>query len=1085
MNRKIDCLNIPLEDRVAAKVLGALKNEFNKGNITAIMNTENTQNNIAIPEINFLDVANGVADQQENLENPIELNQESLEDRIHREQWVKMSIADVNTKMKELGIPDLLYASGPRKDTIHKNKKSTVAHCLKWARPDKAKEVKEVKEAGDAEEIKKNSKISSEDLKEMIHDIHNFLRNSGIGYGISALKIFNLLYGLKKIEKFDLFDKIELDRSCAFSSLVKLAKDRKDICRMFNTEYLEHLHDSIIQNFLMEELPDHIKEKDLRHLVLEIDTLVELEYSTGEQLSGKIYEYFIGRDESAISELGAYFTNRLIVDYIYDLVDPRLGPDGEVQTMVDPFGGSGGFTGGYIQHLQTQNPNWKTGLGNVFHIDMNNDVVKYAGMEFMCLTQEVPEMGKSLRCENSFTFEFDPEKLFKFIFTNPPYGGDKNSKYGKRLANDKLLKHLKELVKPINDLLDNNKKEAKNPKKFKRVEIPKEQLLLKEKYDKQIKGCLAVERKYTKKFDTSKVSLDNSSNFIRRYAHKHKLTSNDKEGVSLILMMALLAPGGTAVGVLKEGVFFNSTYRELRKHLLTHFKVLKVISVPQDQFENTSTKTSIVIFERPEGQAPSEPLQPEDAAKQSSPKPEVKLQEGGNPPQPRTTQVEFRKLNVLKHSEDKFEWDDKTSTMSLIESADEVYGLDDPIVANATFEEIKAKEWCLDGKKYNVKQLIPGEGFKMVKLGDKKHFQVDNGYAFKKNEYRNDGIPIVRIKNITKDGLDMSGCVFVEKCDKYEKFSIDANDLIITLTGKAPTICKSVLWDIRGAYYLNQRLAKIKSIKYDIKYIYYVFKAVVNSYLNTSTTSGSIQDNITTSQLQSLQIPVPVDPEVTAAWVGRISAPYDLARKMETQLKQLETEVSDEIRRITEEEPCDEFKLGDLCEFNPSRKLECDEIDYVDISSLSNGSITKTTHYKIKDAPSRAKRLVKKYDIIYSTVRPKQRNYTIIEKSGLVVSTGFAVIVPKDRSMLRYIFGCITSDDAVHKLSTMAYGSNYPTINVDILSKIQIKIPKDKALIEELKVKFQQIEQCKGTLRDAEEQFKTQVDELGKAALKK
>ena len=33
------------------------------------------------------------------------------------------------------------------------------------------------------------------------------------------------------------------------------------------------------------------------------------------QLSGKIYEYFIGRDETAISELGAYFTDRHITKY--------------------------------------------------------------------------------------------------------------------------------------------------------------------------------------------------------------------------------------------------------------------------------------------------------------------------------------------------------------------------------------------------------------------------------------------------------------------------------------------------------------------------------------------------------------------------------------------------------------------------------------------------------------------------------------------------------------------------------------------------------------------------------------------------
>jgi len=47
-----------------------------------------------------------------------------------------------------------------------------------------------------------------EALKEKIHEIHNFLRNNGAGYGMNALKVFNIFYGLKKIEENNLFDKV-------------------------------------------------------------------------------------------------------------------------------------------------------------------------------------------------------------------------------------------------------------------------------------------------------------------------------------------------------------------------------------------------------------------------------------------------------------------------------------------------------------------------------------------------------------------------------------------------------------------------------------------------------------------------------------------------------------------------------------------------------------------------------------------------------------------------------------------------------------------------------------------------------------
>jgi len=49
-----------------------------------------------------------------------------------------------------------------------------------------------------------------EALKDKIHEIHNYLRNNGAGYGMNALKVFNILYGLYKIESNNLFDKVNL-----------------------------------------------------------------------------------------------------------------------------------------------------------------------------------------------------------------------------------------------------------------------------------------------------------------------------------------------------------------------------------------------------------------------------------------------------------------------------------------------------------------------------------------------------------------------------------------------------------------------------------------------------------------------------------------------------------------------------------------------------------------------------------------------------------------------------------------------------------------------------------------------------------
>ena len=60
--------------------------------------------------------------------------------------------------------------------------------------------------------------------------------------------------------------------------------------------------------------------------------------------------------------------------------------------------------------------------------------------------------------------------------------------------------------------------------------------------------------------------------------------------------MKLLSKDGTCVGVLKEGVFFDSKYSELRGYLINNFNITNIISIPANVFENTTTKTSIIIF---------------------------------------------------------------------------------------------------------------------------------------------------------------------------------------------------------------------------------------------------------------------------------------------------------------------------------------------------------------------------------------------------------------------------------------------------------------------------------------------------------
>jgi type I restriction-modification system DNA methylase subunit len=482
-------------------------------------------------------------------------------------------------------------------------------------------------------EFEMNSVSNKEALKDKIHEIHNYLRNSGAGYGMNALKVFNIIYGLKKIEENGLFDKVNLKKpDCMFSYLLSLANENKDeqLAELIFGNVLQSICDSELKELLFYEIPQNIRGSVFVYLIKEIDKITIIEKTCNVLLSGKIYEYFIGRDESAISELGAYFTDRHIVEYILKKLNPTIHEDGTIPTMIDMFGGSGGFTTGYINYLNEKFHgliNWETEISKISHFDMNEDVIKSAGLEFFCLTGVLPNMN-NLKYKNSFTDEFNCKK-YKYPLTNPPYGGDKNSKTEAQSKREKVKEYIK------NELLT----------------ITDEGLRIRRQ--KQIKSIEAQEKQEKKESDKTKVSVSMCSARIQKFAKDNDLKGNDKESCSLILLMDILEVGGTAIGVLKEGVVFNKTYKDLRKCLIKNFNVREVISVPQDQFENTSTKTSTVIFD--------------------------------NTPE-KTSEVKFSDLVVERYTEDKFS--EEFGDIVIVENKDDIVGVSDTLISEATKDEI-------------------------------------------------------------------------------------------------------------------------------------------------------------------------------------------------------------------------------------------------------------------------------------------------------------------------------------------------------------------------------------------------------------
>jgi len=120
------------------------------------------------------------------------------------------------------------------------------------------------------------------------------------------------------------------------------------------------------------------------------------------------------------------------------------------------------------------------------------------------------------------------------------------------------------------------------------------------------------------------------------------------------------------------------------------------------------------------------------------------------------------------------------------------------------------------------------------------------------------------------------------------------------------------------------------------------------------------------------------------------------------------------------------------------------EIVYVDISSVDGvyGIKTKET-ILFSDAPSRARRRVRHGDVIVSTVRTYLKAIARIRapEENLIVSTGFAVIRPRDELTPDFLGHLLFASYFIEQVIARSTGVSYPAINASELVAIPVTVP--------------------------------------------
>ena len=186
--------------------------------------------------------------------------------------------------------------------------------------------------------------------------------------------------------------------------------------------------------------------------------------------------------------------------------------------------------------------------------------------------------------------------------------------------------------------------------------------------------------------------------------------------------------------------------------------------------------------------------------------------------------------------------------------------------------------------------------WKKEKLGD--YVEVLSGFAFKSKDFTSEGVPVIKIKNISPPNVSLEDLSYVPMTivTQNPRYILSRGDVLIAMTGSHINQIASVVGRVGRIRYdvlsvLNQRVGKIvnkddKKSSLDFVY-YYLSQYEVKVELAQKAGGAANQANISPKDIKDLMFPCP--PVETQHRIATILSRYDsLIENYQKQIKLLE-----------------------------------------------------------------------------------------------------------------------------------------------------------------------------------------------------
>ncbi len=386
----------------------------------------------------------------------------------------------------------------------------------------------------------------------------------------------------------------------------------------------------------------------------------------------------------------------------------------------------------------------------------------------------------------------------------------------------------------------------------------------------------------------------------------------------------------------------------------------------------------------------------------------------------------------------------------------------------------------------------------MKKLGDLFHFI--NGRGFKKTEWKESGLPIIRIQNLNNHNAEFN--YFKGTYDK--KIEINNGDLLFSWSGTVGTSFGPHIW-YRDKGLLNQHIFKLEfKENIDRDFAFHSLK-FITSEIEKHVNGAAGLVHITKDKLNNFEIPLPPLAEqkrivtiLDEAFIAIAKAKENAERNLKNSKELFESflqEVFDPSTRSGQ--GWREVTLGEVCEnmiTGPFGSMlhKSDYIDngipVVNPQNIIDGKIVSLQKTMIDaDKYSSLKKYSLKLGDIIIARRGEMGRCAIveIENVGWLCGTGsFVLRLNKNIADIQFINIILSSNSVKKELEKTSIGATMSNLNQTILSNLKFSIP---SFSEQRKI-VQKLDSLSAETKRLEAIYQSKIeslDELKKAILQK